>query len=1137
MNKEGITLDASHFEVVQVTVIEGRHRSAAKCALAIPYHHAEVQEKIMGIKVETEAGAVTKDWTAWAVQRETEEQMAVLHEGMKRHNQRVRGRTYVEINGIPPTADLFAITPDESLTNPPGVTNTHSIAHLMQTIQVTKEDGTNLDSPITKVSRTKHAAVWRIDAPLKDADLLIQFTRTLVQQFLPTWLRDHWPNCTLGLNPTPAKNSILREKEREIAAQNEPSGPSPVLGDVESGNDQSLTKSEGDIWDERCSALLGPPSAEERGPEPCWVKTMAGFPVEKGNEPMMPAEWIMDPYIKQDSESAIGARNRMEFHLELLVESPEGITMEGKEEEYLCDITLAVRDFLIEGGHSVTLEEPGTYVTTCDLGGSLPDKMSVPEGYKEFVGICNHPTKAGGSSFRWNILTTNHHFGSLDSTADPESTGRLDHVLIGLLARKGVTMRQVTYMADNVERTPFAQKKEPIVVTPRRPGVVEKGVQGAAPTPSNEGLYSVSNTHQGLIPPGEMAALQETEVEDMDTMSVAELHNLIASQSREMKTLHHRLNEVTMGKVLSGRTQMPTSTGTCSTAVSASTSGSTLTNSMAGDLLNRAEGEKAEILRCGMEERAAIMTSHANQIESMMMANEAMIATLREEGRKMVADARLERDQQQEERMQQWTMSDTRITAAQVQVGVAQEQVSKITEILRFNSEQSMYVCERSNLNMQHLSAKSDMQTLRVDRLTAEWRQLAGEKGAVRTSEQLEEDIIKIQAKFDEEYATLSERVVDYKRDLDNNDVVREIRVEIQAEIEEEEKQAESEEGKQPDAEPTNKTEAHSDAVSKQNEGGQGKDQPSPPPADVEKLDIDGPVEDVPDKCVNMTQGVTQPMHEKGDNMVNTRHPSSEGSTGTKAKRLSIQTPSNNNRAIDPLSPRFSQFSPGSKSHQRKSPPEDMKPLDGNEEGDEPKEKESEPTNESRLMVPPKPLRNQDNEVTIYQNEHALEEEWALAGTSAQTITQDPTLNAADEDDVESVTPRCEQCHTGGDLWKCAGCNREFHADCLRSRCPLQCESCAGPSDCSTSSSSSSDQDSDVEEEEIDEREQAKTALNDKTDDEYVPPGISATTKTSFTIGSGARVGGAKGRGVRIVKATPQHQYATRNRRKSDGKR
>ena len=61
--------------------------------------------------------------------------------------------------------------------------------------------------------------------------------------------------------------------------------------------------------------------------------------------------------------------------------------------------------------------------------------------------------------------------------------------------------------------------------------------------------------------------------------------------------------------------------------------------------------------------------------------------------------------------------------------------------------------------------------------------------------------------------------------------------------------------------------------------------------------------------------------------------------------------------------------------------------------------------------------------------------------------------------------------------------------------------------------------------------------MADKTDDEYVPPGISAPSKTSFTIGSGVRVGGAKGRGVRIVKATPQHPYATRNRRKSDGKR
>ena len=379
--------------------------------------------------------------------------------------------------------------------------------------------------------------------------------------------------------------------------------------------------------------------------------------------------------------------------------------------------------------------------------------------------------------------------------------------------------------------------------------------------------------------------------------------------------------------------------------------------------------------------------------------------------------------------------------------------------------------------------------------------------------------------------------MVDYTRALDNDDVIREIRAEIQAEIEEEEKQTECEEGKQLDDETTKKTVVHSDGDNKLNKDGQGSDQLSTPSEDAEKLDVEVPVEDVSDNCVDMTQGVTQPRHEKGDNMVTTSHPSSEGPPGTKVEGMSIQTPSNSNSAIDPLSPRFSQFSPGNERQQRKSPPEEMKHLDGNEEVDEPRENESEPTNESRLMVPPKPLRNQDNEVTIYQNEHALEEEWALAGTSAQTITQDPTLNAADEDDVESVTPRCEQCHTGGDLWKCAGCNREFHADCLRSRCPLQCESCAGPSDCSTSSSSSSDQDSDVEEEEIDEREQAKTVLNDKTDDEYVPPGISATTKTSFTIGSGARVGGAKGRGVRIVKATPQHQYATRNRRKSDGKR
>ena len=71
----------------------------------------------------------------------------------------------------------------------------------------------------------------------------------------------------------------------------------------------------------------------------------------------------------------------------------------------------------------------------------------------------------------------------------------------------------------------------------------------------------------------------------------------------------------------------------------------------------------------------------------------------------------------------------------------------------------------------------------------------------------------------------------------------------------------------------------------------------------------------------------------------------------------------------------------------------------------------------------------------------------------------------------------------------------------------------------------------------MEEREQAETLLADKMDDDYVPPGISAPTKTPFTIGTGVWSTGTKGRGTRIIKANPPHPYATRNRRKSDGKR
>ena len=84
----------------------------------------------------------------------------------------------------------------------------------------------------------------------------------------------------------------------------------------------------------------------------------------------------------------------------MLVESPEGIKMEGEEDKFLCDITLVARDFLIEEGHSITLEEPCTYKKTCDLGGSLQDEMGVPKGYKDYVGVCVYPTPLGGSSFR-----------------------------------------------------------------------------------------------------------------------------------------------------------------------------------------------------------------------------------------------------------------------------------------------------------------------------------------------------------------------------------------------------------------------------------------------------------------------------------------------------------------------------------------------------------------------------------------------------------------------------------------------------------------------------------------------------------------------------------------------------------------